>query len=353
MTPSTRAVEPASVPLTIYYHGKEILGWGPVSHFVHLAVRLTGGELQTTGDLKSSRLAAFPGYLRPASRKGGQGALFIARSPNEALRFLGLQQFRKPHAFRALWIIDSFRVEDLPSAKLMSQFDVVAYTQAFDRARYESLAGDKALLLPWGTDALGLGSYSPDREFDILRLGRQPAAWDDDSATNAACSLRGLRFHGRPPATEFSQMQRSLMHDWYGRSKFIIAHSNLVAPAPYTHATREYITARWTDALAAGATVAGVQPKSDLALIDWPGATLSFDEIELERNLEQLAEAVASWTPRMALVNHVAALERLDWRLRLKTLCDRLEITAPALEEELAELKGKASALRSEVTSHE
>ena len=39
------------------------------------------------------------------------------------------------------------------------------------------------------------------------------------------------------------------------------AFSNAVSPAPYTHPSREYLTGRWTDSLASGATTAGITPR--------------------------------------------------------------------------------------------
>ncbi|MEM9580713.1 MAG: hypothetical protein AAF891_08495 [Pseudomonadota bacterium] len=328
-----------SEALTLYYHGREISGWAPVSHMVQVAARLMGAHVVSTGNAVASRPKLAAEWLRPAPRGPAPGALYVARSPAEARAFLCLPDFRRPRRFRALWIIDSFRTEELPSARLLRCFDLVAYCQSYDADIYHARAGDRALLLPWGTDALGLGSAAAERRYDVLRLGRQPDAWDDDAKTAAACGARGLRFHGRPPYPGFAKMHQALMQEWYAQTKFVVAHSNLAAPARYTHANKEYITARWTDALAAGAVVAGMQPHSDLGLLDWPEATLDFDTIDLEANLDQLAQAAARWSPQVALRNHLGALERLDWRWRLKTLCDRLQITAPALENELATLQ--------------
>src|SRR5690606_17232400 len=125
------------------------------------------------------------------------------------------------------------------------------------------------------------------------------------------------------------------MRDWYARAKFIIAHSNIAAPAPYTHPSRAYVTARWTDALACGASVAGRQPEGDLALVDWPGALLETGVIDLDRNLDLIAEAVGAWTPDIARRNHREALARLDWRHRIAALATRLGLRTRALSAEM------------------
>ncbi len=129
--------------------------------------------------------------------------------------------------------------------------------------------------------------------------------------------------------------------EYYARSRFLIAHSNLAAPAPYTHPEKAYLTGRWTDALACGAIVAGLAPHEDAGAAElfWPGATLDFDRIDLGSNVAQLADAVAGWAPEMAAMNHRQSLIRLDWRWRFAALAERLGFRAPALEPEMAGLK--------------
>ena len=111
---------------------------------------------------------------------------------------------------------------------------------------------------------LDLGSSAACRPVDLLRVGRQPDAWDDDQRSDAACRLAGLRFAGRPPFFPENFKDSSAGHRdlcaRYARAKFVLAHSNIVAPASYTHPSKEYISARWTDALAAGSVVAGIPP---------------------------------------------------------------------------------------------
>jgi hypothetical protein len=138
-----------------------------------------------------------------------------------------------------------------------------------------------------------------------------------------------------------AEIQRAIMTAMAG-ARFVIANSNLAAPAPYTHRTEEYITARWTAALACGAIVAGVQPSGDasMARLLWPGAVLDFDRIDLNQDVAALAEARAVWAPKDAVHNHPKALARLDWRWRLAELLARLGLDIPSLlAADLARLK--------------
>lgn len=333
-------------PVTVYYPDDDRLGWAPITHMVEMMVRLFGARFRPAGGLATPRLRQIRLALRRAPTSGDAVAIFIARRPVDIAGLACLPEFFAPHRARALWIVDSFRTEALPARRILDQFDLVAYTQAYDSSVYEGLAGDRALWLGWGSDVLDLGGAAAERPIDLLRVGRQPPAWDDDEATAAACAARGLSFQGRPPqSADPRDQQRALMQDFYGRSKYLVAHSNLAAPAHYTHREKEYVTGRWTDALASGTVVAGMPPVSDMALIDWPGATLAFDRIDLAHNIEALAEAVAGWRPQMAAENHLQALRRLDWRWRLASLAERLGLTPAPLVAEIARLTARIAAL--------
>lgn len=333
--------------IRIFYHRNAEPGWVPVSHLADLACRLLQAE---PGDL-SGAAPGWPSRLRatllapPAG--GGGGDIFLLRSPAELGEVFAHPAFRERRAWRALWIIDSFWTEMLlrPARHMLSRFDLVACTRAGDLPEYRALCGERAVFLGWGADVLDLGGCAAERPWDVLRIGRQPAEWDDDARTAAACAARGLSFHGRPPfPAQPENQQQDLMRNWYGRAKFVIAHSNLAAPAGYTHPAKEYLTARWTDAVACGATVAGCQPHSDLGLLDWPGAVLETGPIGLEDNLDRIAAAVAAWTPERARRNHAGALKRLDWRWRIAELAQRLECGGPVLAAEMARLQAALAA---------
>jgi hypothetical protein len=136
--------------------------------------------------------------------------------------------------------------------------------------------------------------------------------------------------------------------EYYRRARFVVAFSNLAAPAPHTHPTKAYFTGRWTDALANGAVVAGIHPTEDAGVGDllWDGALLSFDRIDLAGNLEVLARAARDWTPEVAWRNHRLALERLDWRWRVRDVAAWLGLDAPDLDDEMERLTDRAERLR-------
>ncbi|MBV9385751.1 MAG: glycosyltransferase family 1 protein [Chroococcidiopsidaceae cyanobacterium CP_BM_ER_R8_30] len=197
--------------------------------------------------------------------------------------------------------------------------------------------------LPWGTDVLRLGGKEPERIWDLTRVGRQPPEWDDDLVTEQACLKRNLRFHGRP--IEFvdsaSRNQETLMK-LYRQTKFMLAFSNTANPTNYTHPSREYITARWVDALACGAVVAGIPPKEpSIDSLLWSGATLDTGTIQREDGLRVITQAVHTWRTEQAERNYRQALERLDWRWRFATIADFFKESPQRLNDELQLLHQK------------
>ncbi|MDC8753609.1 glycosyltransferase [Erythrobacter sp. sf7] len=264
-----------------------------------------------------------------------------------------MAQFKSRYENIAVWIIDSFNHQWTPPAVSLRDIDIVAVMRPNDEANFEKIAPRRVIVLGWGSDVLGFGSGTGDKSVDILRLGRQPGEWNDDIITASLCRQAGLSFEGRPPLLDDpSENQKSVMRV-LAKSRYLIAHSNLAAPAPYTHRREEYITARWTDALACGAVVAGVQPRSDRSFdrLLWSGAFLDFDRIDLKYNIAALKEARAAWRPEVASLNYRNALAKLDWRWRLRELLNSMGIDVPPiLAKELVELSSHANNWGSQTT---
>ena len=82
------------------------------------------------------------------------------------------------------------------------------------------------------------------------------------------------------------------------KTKFTLAFSNRVSPNPQTHPTREYITGRWTDSLAAGATVAGIPPRSEsVQSLLWPEALLDIGTVNQTEGLKVIDSMVRDMDP--------------------------------------------------------
>jgi hypothetical protein len=238
------------------------------------------------------------------------------------------------------WVFDSFWTNWIPPwATATRIFDHVFVTEREDLHTWRRKIHAPVDWLPWGSDVLNLGSSNPARDIDLLRFGRQPKEWDDDLANERVCQSSGINFHGRPQSlSDATDNERGLM-GMLSQAKFALAFSNRVSPNPQTHPTREYITGRWTDALAAGATVVGVPPRSDsVQSILWPGALADVGTVNQTEGLKVIDSMVRAWNPDCARHNYIRSLETLDWRLRFKTLAEALDVHSLRLDTELARL---------------
>ncbi len=243
------------------------------------------------------------------------------------------------------WVFDSFWMNYMPRfARTRRHFDHIFLTEPEDAGAWGSCTGSEVSWLPWGSDVLRLGSANPIRKTDLLRVGRQPAEWEDDVRTERACEGHGLSFSGRPPMkTDASENQRELASA-FANTKFTLSFSNRVSPSVQTHPVREYITARWTDALASGATVAGVPPKTEvIEKLLWPEALLPLATTSLEAEMESISQAVRTWTPKRAATNYAQSLKRLDWRWRFRAISEVLGLKPAKLNAELAQIEQKAA----------
>jgi len=328
--------------LLLVYRSPSGPGWHPITALARLAARLLEAELLTlpTGREPSrpAKLAALLGR-----RRRQEPCLLLCSGPEDLGALLLVDGWRRLGPVVA-WVIDSCWTERIPGlARHGRTVDRYFITGEEDATTWQRAVGRPVEWLPWGTDALRLGSPGAERPIDLLRIGRQPPEWDDDEVTSAACRAAGLRFHGRPAFRDDADESQRWLLQHYGQARYSLAFSNLANPASYTHPTRDYLTARWTDALAAGATVAGIAPAApSVQGLLWPGATLELGGVGRAGGLGLIAEAVRAWRPEQASRNARLALARLDWRWRLEVLARALEVAPAALSADLAELRAVA-----------
>ena len=319
-------------------------GWHPVTHMVRLLAELLSARLVVVPINRMAnagrRLAA------PAPRRRGRGTcLVVAASPRHLGTLLRGDYWLRGYGHVAGWVIDSFWVDRIPRVA-REHFDqlFVADKEVIDV--WKAATGLPVTWLPWGADVLRLGSGDPDRPIDLQRVGRQPPGWEDDDETGRLCAEAGLRFEGRFPMYDDPVASQTSLMERLSRVKFTLAFSNAVSPAAYTHPTREYLTGRWTDALACGAVVAGIAPAcAATAELLWRGATLELsDTVDRAQGIQRIADAVSAWTPQTASDNHRRALQRLDWRWRFRELAASLSVESERLD---AEIDALQAALRS------
>lgn len=313
-------------------------GWGPVTHAARLAARLFGAELTSDNPASGYSRAWRAGALVPRPRRDGV-RLSILANPGHLLSLRPPSVRARRYAVEAVWIFDAFWDEWLPRfARRPGGFDVLFVTDRELVPVYEKATGVPVHWVPWGTDTQDPAGLPEDRVTDVLRVGRQPAGWDDDAATAKVFDRAGLSFEGRPAFGHDPVSTRNALMAALSRSRMTMAWSNAHSPARYTHPTREYISGRWTDAMSRGTQVLGIPPDCAAAeLLPVEGLVIPDSTREADV-VEAAAAAAQSWTPAVARRIRAHAVARLDWRHRFDTIRTVLGLHAPLLDAELAQI---------------
>ncbi|MEO6080767.1 MAG: hypothetical protein ABIQ86_13470 [Steroidobacteraceae bacterium] len=246
------------------------------------------------------------------------------------------------------FVTDSYWTEEIPLEVRRNRiFDHIFITSEEDLPEWRRKVGTRISCLPWGSDALDLGSATTQRTWDILRVGRQPPEWDDDERNQSAAASLALSYHPRPSGSDDWRENQALVMRAYASSKFLLAFSNRVHRSEHTHPSREYLTGRWTDALACGAIVAGIPPRApSIDALLWPEALLDLGTTNLRDGMAVIRDAASRWSPGLATLNHLRALEKLDWRWRLSDMADTIGLKSNRLDAEMNRLRARISEMK-------
>jgi len=316
----------------------------------NLAAELFEADLQVVSYSRPSAAKHLSAMLMRRDRDASEECLVIAPSATFLPAPLLIEGWRKRFRTICGWAIDSFWEDRIPRFLRRSNlYDHFFVTTHQDVGMWSSRVNAPVQTLPWGSDVLRLGGDESDRPWDLLRVGRQPADWDDDGPSELDASSEKLTFHGRPAFIDNAIEGQKMLMSLYRQSKYLLAFSNTFNPTSYTHPTREYLTARWVDALACGAVVAGIPPREPgEAELLWDGALLDLGTTKRRAGLSIIAEAVRAWTPSQAKRNHLQALKRLDWRLRFQKIAAVMHISPPALGREITKLESRIALIESQ-----
>ncbi|WP_310528844.1 hypothetical protein [Nocardioides sp.] len=245
------------------------------------------------------------------------------------------------------WVIDSFLDDRIPRmARHRGHFDQLFITDVEMVDNWAAQTGATTAWLPFGSDVLSQPSMPTERPVDLLRVGRQPEAWDDNGSTALAAERLGLRFSAGPPIDPDPARNQEALLAAMRSSKLTLSFTNLVSPATYTHPTRDYVTGRWTDALASGAAVAGVAPTCEAGTrMLWEDGLVRLPDTDRDGGLDVIAHAVRSWSPEKSDAIHLEALRTLDWRHRFRELAACVDLQSAKLEDEIARLQTRIDSL--------
>lgn len=319
-------------------------GWASIEVMARLLASVLDAEfIRLETRPRADRLRRATGRL-PRRRATGT-CYVVAPQPAHLGSVLGPAHFLRGYERVVGWVIDSWLTERVPRMAGQGHFDHLHVTDAELTDFWRDATGVPTTWLPIGTDALGQPEPLDVRRTDLLRVGRQPTSWDDHATIHALASARGLSFASGPPIVADPFINQGTLVSAMRESKFTLSFTNLVSPAEYTHPTHDYVTARWTDALAAGARVAGARPTCVAGQrLLWDEACLELSPTDPASALDELAEAVAAWRPEHARQLRRRALATLDWRLRFRDLVAPHGHVPARLDDELEALATKADA---------
>jgi len=321
-------------------------GWLPVKHMISLMSELFESKIIRLPEGSLNRLHKIFHILdktRERNEVDGPNLLFIVPTLFSANKFFSLSKKNQYNKI-GIWVIDSFWTNNVPFLASPKYFDHLFITSGNDVSFYQSKTNISTSFLGWGSDVLRLGGDNRDREIDVLRVGRQPRRFDSDQVNEYKFKLLGLTYQGRPDST-ISYID--LVNKYFLQAKYVLAHSNLADESKYTHPNKEYITARWTDALACGCTIIGQQPKSDYAYQKyfWPESVIDIDSSDNCTDGSHFTDVLKNWSPKTAKKNYMMALKYFDWRWRFKELSDYFCINCQKLDNELRDIKTLISSL--------
>ncbi|WP_271394798.1 glycosyltransferase family 1 protein [Neomicrococcus lactis] len=327
--------------LDILYPHPGSKGWAPVTALAKLAADQLGGELvELNGaEWKTSMFKARA--LLPRVKGGGRRALLIAPYPAHLQNILELEVIAKRYDEISAWVFDSFWTDRVPMvARRGRRFDHLYVTNPEDIEPWSKLVSWNVDCLPWGSDVFGNYPVNNRKMVDLLRVGRQPYSWDDDKSTLEVAARFNVKFEGRPPFGHDDDSSHDLLRRRMNESKLVLAFSNSVDRAYYTHQEREYLTGRWTDALASGCLVVGRLPKCEATKMLLRDASTYEISSNLTLGIKQVREIVHDWKPEVAQENQMLALKFLDWRHRLAVIAKDLHIDPPKLKADLCAIDG-------------
>lgn len=316
-------------------------GWAPVTAMATLMGECFDAPVSFVHPARDYSRARRALSLVPR-RRGSKGhLLLIAARPGDLLALVGGPAHLAGFDSVSAWIFDAFWDEEIPRMARRAGFvDQFFIPDAELVDVYASATRTPVAWLPWGTDTLAgqAGRFSGARAYDVLRLGRQPAVLDDDTVTSLALQKHRRTFWRCPPFNGDGSANHATVRNALEASRVVLASGNASSPGDYTHPTREYITARWCDAVAAGTIVAGIPPQCEATTLLPDEGLWRIALTDTDSAVEGVSHAVAAWTPELAGRLHRHARDRLDWRLRFDVIREVLGVPAMPLYGELSRL---------------
>lgn len=308
-------------------------GWAPITTMATLAADCFGSHVRFIHPERLYRPTEKLTAMLPR-RPGRRGSLLaIVATPADLIAVASLKTLLGGLSTVSAWLIDSFWTDRLPRmARPLRNVDHLFITDPELIEFYAGMTRVPVTWLPWGTDTQGPALLRGEqKDIDVFRLGRQPAIWDDDDVNRRA--FAPLRYQGRFPVHTDADTNSGTVHGYLARSKVVLASTNTADDADYTHPHRDYISARWCDASAAGCVVVGAKPRTAATDILPSFGLVDVDVANPAAANAAARKAASDWTPELGRRIREHAVRHLDWRHRFLTIAQTLSLDVSRLTE--------------------
>ena len=270
----------------------------------------------------------------PLNISGGDVLIVVARGPGDLGMVNAITNCRKKFDKIYGFVTDSyFQAGFVKETTLFDAITVTAHEDiAFPQTRYHIPVHQ----LYQGADCLTwVPRITHHRDIDVMGFGRTPPSYQ-------ACFSQRFHQSSSPylylhsPLGNLSgpsvHLERGMLFKLLQRTRISLAFHLYVEPQG-GRPRAMMVTSRWLESLLSGCIVAGRRPVSRMAdeMLCWPGATLELSE-HPQTAAEEL-EALLLRNDTLATQrrsNMAEMLARHDWRYRIQTFCNLMNLPVPA-----------------------
>lgn len=263
------------------------------------------------------------------------------------------------------WLLNSF-------PKYTSQFDHLFIPNVEFQPLVENFFKVPVTALPTASDVLSYGAGIRARPIDVTSYGRTPKNYQlklhqelnsknsdffyyhqiseskQEFPDTTYCSSRFDYLHRLQFRKILQRSKLTLAFDFnYTTSRASLDTSMKLHPSH--KCSQSVLTRRWFENIGAGSVVVGKRPQSKMCdeYLNWPDSTIELPDdpaqgTEFIKDLLEDKERLKAISQR----NYAKSLEKNDWRLRIRTILNVLDVEIPTrLKQEIEQMQQRAHAL--------
>lgn len=329
-------------------------GWLAIDELAYLLTHYFGAELLSPAVLPDSTLRKLAGRDRlrfaPLESGGGDVLMVVARGPIDLAMAAAIPNVRKKFSKIHGFVTDSYFTPGYPRETAL--YDAITVTAHEDTAYPAEKFGIQVTQLYQGTDALRWAPREEQaRAIDLIAYGRTPPSYHAFFSEHLHQPDSPYLYLHSPLGHQTGADvvgERGMLFKLLHRTQISLAFHMFVEPQG-DRPRSMMVTSRWLESLLAGCIVAGKRPISRMAeeMLSWDGATVELAD-EPKQAYEQLVWHLnhKDELKSQRIKNIQNTIEKHDWRLRIKNLCQTFNWDTPSqLRDDIEKLSSLAKAI--------